>query len=79
MSKKRKGDTILTEMSNTAECKLIPFAQNTLSRNQMIELIKKQNMYLHQVHAISFINIGSLEGSFQSGKRTEGGSKRKMN
>jgi len=31
----------------------------------MTELIKKQNRYLHKVHAISFINIGFLEGSFQ--------------
>ena len=77
--KKGSDNTSLTEMSNTAEWKLIPFAQNTLSRDQATELIKKQNWYLHQAHAILFINIGSLDGSFQSGKRTEGGSKRNMN
>ena len=55
--KKGRDDPRLTEMSNTAEWKLIPFAQNTLSRDQMTELIKKQNQYLHQVHAISLINM----------------------
>ena len=39
--KKGSEDTSLTAMSNTAEWKLIPFAQNTLLRNQMMELIKK--------------------------------------
>ena len=32
----------------------------------MKEIIKKQNRYLHGVTAISFINLGSLEGSFSS-------------
>jgi len=63
--KKGQDDPNLTAMSNTGKWKLIPFTQNTLLRNQMTELIKKQNIYLHEVHAISFINIGSLEGSFQ--------------
>ena len=44
----------------------------------MAELIKKQNRYLHKVHAISFINIGSLEGSFrQNEENGRGGIKRK--
>ena len=61
-----KNDPRLTNMSNTGDWKLIPFAQNTLSCDQMTELIKKQNRYLHEVTAISFINLGSLEGSFSS-------------
>ena len=59
-----KEDPNLTEMSNTADWKLILFVQNTLSRDQMTELIKKLNRYLHSVRAISFINLGSFEGSF---------------
>ena len=64
-------------MSNTAEWKLIPFAQNTISRDQMTTLIQKQNKYLHETHAISFINVGSLEGSFWNTK-VEVSGKRKM-
>ena len=30
----------------------------------MIELIHKQNKYLHKVHAISVINLGNLQGIF---------------
>jgi len=59
-----KDDPRLTEMSNTGDWKLILFAQNTLSRDQMTEIMKKQNRYLHEVKAISFIHLGSLEGSF---------------
>ena len=62
-------------MSNTAEWKLIPFAQNTILRDQMAELLKKQNRYLHQVHAISFINIRSLEGTFSINYKDEVGNK----
>lgn len=76
--KKGSEDTNITEMSNMVEWKLNPFAQNTLSQDQMMELIKKQNWYLHQVHAISFINIGFLNGSFQKLTINEGGSKWKM-
>ena len=54
--KKGRDDLNLTAMSNTGEWKLILFAQNTLSRDQMTNLIKKQNRYLHEVHAIFFIN-----------------------
>lgn len=61
-----RNDSRLTNMSNTGDWKLIPFAQNTISRDQMTELVKKQNRYLHEVTAISFINLGSLEGSFSS-------------
>jgi len=43
----------------------------------MKELIKKQNRYLHQVHAISFINIRSLEGTFSINYKDELGNKRK--
>ena len=60
--KKARDDTNLTAMSNTGKWKLVPFTQNTLSRDQMIELIKNQNIYLQEVHAISLVNIGSLEG-----------------
>ena len=63
----------LTDMSNTGEWKLIPFAQNTISRDQMTDLIQKQNRYLHDVRAISFINLGSLEGSFYQETAREGG------
>jgi len=76
--KKGWDDPNLTAMSSTGEWKLIPFAQNTLSRDQMTELIKRQSRYLHKVHAISFINIGFLEGSFlQNEENRRGGSKRK--
>ena len=45
----------------------------------MTELIKKQNRYLHEVTAIAFINLGSLEGSFRQEVEQEGGgSKRKI-
>jgi len=57
-------DLCLTDMSNTGDWKLIPVAQNTISRDYITELIKKQNRYLHEVKAIYFINLGSLEGSF---------------
>jgi len=78
-TKSGKEDPNLTEMSSTAGWKLILFAQNTLSRDQMMELIKKQNRYLHSVRAISFINLGSLEDLFHQeivlegvyGKRTD--------
>jgi len=60
-----RDDPRLTAMSNTGDWKLIPFAQNTLSRDQMTEIIIKQNRYLHEMKAISFINLGSLEGSFR--------------
>ena len=75
--KKGREDPNLTDMSNTAEWKLIPFAQNTISRDQMTTLIQKQNKYLHETHAISFINVGSLEGSFWNTK-VEVSGKRKM-
>ena len=59
-----KEDPKLTEISNTEDWKLIHFAQNTLSRDQMMEPMKKQNRYLHSVREISFINLGFLEGLF---------------
>lgn len=62
--KKGKDDKNLTAMSNTADWKIIPFAQNILSLDQIIELIQKQTQYLHEVHAVSFVNIRSLEGLF---------------
>lgn len=43
----------------------------------MTELIKKQNRYLQHVHAISFIDIESLEGTFRINYKDEGGIKRK--
>ena len=43
----------------------------------MTELIKNQNRYLHQVHAISFIKIRSLEGTFSINYKDELGNKRK--
>jgi len=52
-----REDLRLTETSNTGDWKLIPVAQNTISRDQMTEIIKKQNRYLHEVTAIYFINI----------------------
>jgi len=55
-----REDPQLTDLSNTGDWKLIPFAQNTLT-----ELITKQHLYLHEVKAISFINLESLEGSFR--------------
>ena len=30
----------------------------------MMALIKNQNTYVHKVHSILFINLGSLEGKF---------------
>jgi len=60
-----RDDPRLTEMSNTGDWKLIPFAQNTLSRDQMTEIMKKKNRYLHKVKAISLINLDSLKGSFR--------------
>ena len=33
----------------------------------MTELTQKQNQYLHEVHSVSIMSIGSLEGSFQHG------------
>ena len=59
--KKGHADETLTALSDTAEWKLTPFAHNTLSRDQMTELIQKQNQYLHGVHEISCINFESLE------------------
>lgn len=64
-----REDPQLTDMSSTGDWKVIPFAQNTLSRDQMTELMKKQDRYLHEVRAISFINIGSLEGFFFRSQR----------
>ena len=76
--KLRRDDPRLTAMSNTGYWKLIPFAQNTLSRDQMTEIMKKQNRYLHEMKAISFINLGSLEGSFRQDFMQDGaGTKRK--
>ena len=76
--KMRRDDPRLTAMSNTGDWKLIPFAQNTPSRDQMTEIIKKQNRYLHEMKAISFINLGSLEGSFRQDIMQDGaGTKRK--
>lgn len=40
-SKKGRDDPTLTEMSNTDDWKLIPFAQNILSRDQMTIMINK--------------------------------------
>ena len=37
----RRGGLILTVISNTANWKLTPFTQNTLSRDQITELIQK--------------------------------------
>ena len=74
---KGNEDERLTCMSNTAEWKLIPFANNTLSRDQMTALVKKQNKYLHDVHAIPFINLGSLEGKFYATDALRKGFKRK--
>ena len=73
-----EDDPNLTDMSNTAGWKLIPFTQNTLLRYQTTELIQRQNKYLHEVHAILFINIRSLEGSFWQEIQSAGGSKRKL-
>jgi len=67
-----REDPNLTEMSNTADWKLVSFAQNTLLRDQLTELIKKKHRYLHNVRAISFINLGSLEGSFHQELVREG-------
>jgi len=73
-----EDDSNLTNMPNTAGWKLISFAQNTLSRDQTTESIQRQKKHLHKVHAISFINIGSLEGSFTQEIQSAGGSKRKL-
>ena len=73
-----RDDPRLTPMSNTGDWKLILFAQNTLSQDQMTEIMKKQNRYLHNMKAVSFINLGSLEGSFRQEIVQEGmGTKRK--
>ena len=60
--KKGVEDDRLDDMSNTAKWKMIPFANNTLSKDQMTRIINIQNEYLHEVSSISFINLGSLEG-----------------
>jgi len=60
--KKGGDDENQTEISNMTDWKLIPFAQNTLSRDQMTELMQKQNQYLHEVHVVSIINVCPLKG-----------------
>lgn len=75
----RKGnkDDRRVSMSNTAGWKLIPFANNTLSRDQMTALVRKQNKYLYDVYVISHINLGSLKGNFFAVDALCKGSKRK--
>ena len=43
----------------------------------MTALVKKQNKYLHDVYAISFINMGLLKGNFFATDALRKGSKRK--
>ena len=64
MLQKGNIDKTLTAMSNMVELEIIPFTQNSLSQDQMTDLIQKKNQYLHEVHAILCINLDSLEGIF---------------
>ena len=64
-------------MSNTADWKLIEFANITLLKDQTTALIKKQNTYLHEVYAISFIIFGSLDGKFKEDNMKAHNNKRK--
>ena len=61
---KGPSDSRLVLNSNTANFKLIPFANKTFSTDQTTALIQKQNDFLHNTKAISIVNLSSLEGIF---------------
>ena len=44
----------------------------------MIEIIHKQNRYLHEVYAISVINLGNVEGIFNRSRKSTVEVKRKQ-
>ena len=56
----------LSVMSNTKRFKLIPFTNHLMSVDQVTELLVRQNVFLHQCHAISVINIGDIAYRFQA-------------
>jgi len=75
---KGPSDSRLVLKSNTANFKLIPFANKTFSTDQTTALIQKQNDFLHNTKAISIVNLGSLEGIFtDKDKRAQDGGNKK--
>ena len=63
--KKGPLDPKLVCTSNTGMFKFIPFGKATFNTNQMTQLIKKQNTFLHKTHAISVVNMRYLDGVFR--------------
>ena len=57
---KGEEDEALTSSSNTRTFKLIPFMNSPLSVSQTTTAIHKQNAYLHDVKAISVVNLGDI-------------------
>ena len=56
----------MSVMSNTRRFKLIPFTNHLMLVDQVTELLVRQNVFLHQCHAISVINIGDITYRFQA-------------
>ena len=64
--KKGWNDHRLNSVSNTGLFKLVPFGNATFNKDQTTQLIKMQNSFLHDVHAISVINIKYIDGVFRN-------------
>ena len=57
---KGESDPALTSVSNTTHFRFIPFNNSPLTSAQIVTAIKRQNAFLHDVHAISVINIAAV-------------------
>ena len=54
----------ITPSSNTNRFKYIPFANSTFLTDQMSEITKRQNRFLHECVPISVVNLESLTYKF---------------
>ena len=62
---KGESDEFLTEYSNTARFKLIPFRKGLIPDEMMTDFVKQQNKFLRDIQEISVVNINYLDGSFK--------------
>lgn len=61
-------DPLLSTFSSTGNFKLVPFEQDFASVNGLTKIVKAQNDYLHNITAISVVNIAHLDGTFLQSK-----------
>ena len=63
--KKGERGPNLALMSNTGNFKFIPFGNKIFTKDQVTSLIKKQNNFLHNTHAILVVNLNLVDGIFK--------------